>query len=441
MPSLLKSAANPDSATAASDIYTLGVLLHELITLRRPQGPLNLALLGPKLGEVVRRCLESDPGQRYHRGVDLKLALRNAFALGQGESTQPVTDLHRRPPTQRSTTPPPISTTPPPADPQPRTDATPSGPIKAVSSVPPWHAPSGLHATPSQQLRIEELLSHPDDDPRECWLVRKGNLDFGPFAIADLRRRLLKEELAPDDTIIEQGTGKFQTIRQHPLTRDFVIKLEAHQATVAERQQIAAERRRRTAIIVGGVVVLGIVVIGAVVGLVFHFTRSPAQAQLAAGVPKQKAAEIGLSGIEFTMKADSPEQARQRLRSNRRRGRNGSRRRNSDLHSPTRLGDASQGGGDELLSRDAIQQVMQLHMRPLARCILEETRRTPNMSNVSIDFAVRGNGRVSAVEVNGKTSGRLHSCIDDRMRTIQFPEFDGSVTRASFGVDLRRKRH
>jgi hypothetical protein len=53
---------------------------------------------------------------------------------------------------------------------------------------------------------------------------------------------------------------------------------------------------------------------------------------------------------------------------------------------------------------------------------------------MSLDFVVRGNGKVSAVKVNGQ-KGAFASCILSRMPT--FPKFNGSKTIASWSMSMR----
>ena len=77
-------------------------------------------------------------------------------------------------------------------------------------------------------------------------------------------------------------------------------------------------------------------------------------------------------------------------------------------------------------------------MRPLAKCVIGELRLNPEMGAIAIDFGIKGSGRVSEVRVNDRTEGQLYQCVSERMRMIQFPEFDGAVTWASFEIKVRR---
>jgi hypothetical protein len=55
---------------------------------------------------------------------------------------------------------------------------------------------------------------------------------------------------------------------------------------------------------------------------------------------------------------------------------------------------------------------------------------------MSVDFVIRGTGKVSAVKVNGQKSGSFAQCVLGRMPT--FPKFNGSKTIASWSMSVRR---
>jgi eukaryotic-like serine/threonine-protein kinase len=71
-PELLEGGA----VTAAADVWSLGAVLHELLT-GRPIGEGETGA-GGGLGDACRRCLRRDPAERYRTAVELAADLRRA---------------------------------------------------------------------------------------------------------------------------------------------------------------------------------------------------------------------------------------------------------------------------------------------------------------------------------------------------------------------------
>lgn len=71
--------AHGEPARPASDQYSFGVILHEMLTGQRPGAAAEwpgVETMAPALGDVVRRCLAAAPADRYATTADLVAALR-----------------------------------------------------------------------------------------------------------------------------------------------------------------------------------------------------------------------------------------------------------------------------------------------------------------------------------------------------------------------------
>ena len=110
-----------------------------------------------------------------------------------------------------------------------------------------------------------------------------------------------------------------------------------------------------------------------------------------------------------------------------------------EFNNDTNMGDVTKtGGGDvETLADGVIQRVMMGNYRSLVPCLMQEKHKNAGLSDMSIDFVVRGSGKVSAVKVNGQRGGSFPSCVLGRMQSFNFPHFNGTKTIASWSMSLR----
>jgi serine/threonine-protein kinase len=442
-------AADPLAATAAADIYSLGVVLYELLTGQVVQQPGALmpasqliAGLPPDVDEVLARCLEHDPRARYGDAQQLKAAfyasVQSASDQADVEGVVDPASLEAAAPARR------------PSASKPGTRSTQG---TGTAAVPP--NPSANHPQPAQprgakplqpiptpapaarQLSVEEHIARARGDSAEKWLVHKDRLDFGPFALAELMLNMSKGQFGPDDIVLDQESGERTRIRTHPQLRDFCVVLEKHleadRMVRAEQSQQQRDKRRRTILVVTITSCLMVLGAGGAV-TVYYLRKDPETREKIVYREKQSDLDKLLKNIDVNWRKEPEDQAaRRRKYGVKRRGKTGPAS-NDDV---TYLGDATKEGGDALLTPAAVQRVMQSNFNRLIPCVYEELRRTPSMRQVNIDFGVRGTGVVSSVNVNGQAGGPLVSCILTKMQRIQFPKFDGTLTRASFSMSLK----
>jgi serine/threonine-protein kinase len=441
-----ETADDPRYASPASDIYSLGMVLHELVTGRLPGSdrlPPSQLIVGlpADVDEVLARCLAADPGQRFGDPQQLKAAFYAAVQGAQdradveGTMSASVAVVARPPtpprPPQGPLTPQFTGPLLPSALPAPGLGAQPFPAASPSVTSPPVVAPP--------QLTVAQHIERARGESGERWLVQKDRLDFGPFVLADLMQQMGKGQFSGDDTVLDQETGERARIRTHPLFRDFCVALDRHleaeRVVKAEAAQHQSDRRRRTMLILigaGAFIVLGVG--GAITA--YYLAKKPETRERI--VFREKAGDLEnlMKGIDITWKAEPPDQAarRKKIRARRPKGKGVAGSGSDDVQY---LGDATKEGGDGLLSESVVQRVMQTNFRKLVPCVYEELRRNPGMRQINIDFGVRGSGMVSSATVNGQAGGPFVGCILAKMQHIAFPKFDGTLTRASFSMTLK----
>ncbi len=267
------------------------------------------------------------------------------------------------------------------------------------------------------------------EDSRERWLLQKDRLDYGPYRLAEVKEQIAQGKILGDHLLIDTENGERRAVKDHPLLASLVRQAELNLAEHRRAEEDAAERRRsrrRLGTLLS--VIAAVLTLGGVGVMVIVSRQKPPETRV---VYKERDSEDLLKGIEITMKIDPAPPRPKRPRPVKRAVAPGD---NVDV---TNLGDASEEGGDEVLSQSVVQQVMATHFGVLKGCVLEERRRNPGLHTVDMDFVIRGTGQVSAVKVNGQSQGPAASCMLAKLQTLSFPRFNGARTNASFSMNLK----
>ena len=439
---------DPTAAPGPSaDLFAVGALLQELLTGDPPSiSNAQSAALPKDIFAIVSKCLNPDPQDRPADARALKeelLALVSTAPKGSA-ATGPTPPPSLPPPTPSGGMPvaprPPRLPTPVVGVPRvptpvlgvPRASSTMPRPLTPVAGIPllPKGPPTGRSAS-----FAVAAAGGPVDETVEKWLVHKDRLDFGPFSLSSVKQQILEGKFSAETIIVDQSTGHRKAIGDHPVLapvlREAAAEVEKRRREAADHAHKVAERRTRVlvAAVVSGVV---LVLVAAVLAVVQR--RKPTVLEKVVYREKEQNLEGLLKGIDIAWKTQEPAKKRARKAP----GAPGAPGEAPDeFDAPMELGDASQGGGDEQLSPDQIQKVMRQNFGRLTPCVLEEKRRDASLSEVQIEFLVKGSGKVAAVRTNGQKAGPLADCMLAKMKAIDFPAFNGPQTRAGFSMSLR----
>ena len=439
--------------TLASDAYGLGVILFEVLTGRLPAPPLRIAGSGTDapagIDGLIAKALARDPNARFHSPMELRQALAN-LQSGATSSISGVAPMPAAAPAPRQAEHRPAAA----FTAQPQRQSPPQA--QPVPEPPPAraHAPQGsLHAQPPQvqpppqqeaapaangggrttfgrqSFNMAEVAGGAVDDAQERWLIQKDRLDFGPFSLAQIRAQIQRGEIVGDHMIVDSDTGARKKVKDFPALRDFARhserQIEQNRRAHAEIRHEKSEKAKSAFTMM----LVSILVLAIGGGITFYvLTRKAADKTELAERTEDAEIDAFLKDVKVSFQKASTVK-----RGSGSHHGGGSTAGDGDFSNDANFGDASKhgSGGDETLDDQIIEEVMSKHYRGLIPCLMHSG--APEMS---VDFVIRGTGKVSAVKVNGQKTGSFAQCVLGRMP--MFPKFNGSKTIASWSMSVRR---
>jgi serine/threonine protein kinase len=450
--------------TLGSDAYALGVILFEVLTGRLPSPPLRIAGSGTDapaaIDGLIAKALARDPGARFHSPMELRQALAN-LQSGSTSSVSAVAPLpaaapapapaarpaeqrqaaafaaqpNRQSPPQQQQVQSPTQAKAPAAQQGQLHAQLPQAPAPQQQDAGAASSTSNGGVRSSRPFNIAEVAGGAIDDAQERWLIQKDRLDFGPFSLAQIRAQIQRGEIVGEHMIVDSDTGSRKKVKDFAPLRDFARhserQIEQNRRAHAEIRHEKSEKAKSAfTMFIVSIAVLGI--LGG--GGWYVLTRKAADKTTLAERSEEAEIDAFLKSVKLNFQKASTVKRGSSGGSHRS---GGSTAGDGDFSNDANFGDASKhgSGGDETLDDQIIEETMMKHYRGLVPCLMQERHKNPGVSEMSVDFVVRGTGKVSAVKVNGQKGGSFASCVLGRMPT--FPKYNGNKTIASWSMSMR----
>jgi hypothetical protein len=423
--------------TPASDIYAVGALLYELVSLRPVDPAVRLSSLVPGAGAALDVLIDDCLAPRPHERLDNLLALRAGLAaivgpmaevLREGEDI-PV-EFSERPGAMEGYTIPPGEFNFDDDGGAPGVVARGEGlsahrgahPIAPAVSVPP--AADG---------DLGSLLKAATRNDSDRWMYSHEGLDHGPLTARDLIAAIVRNEVMPTDAVTNMDTGDKRPLVEWPQYREFAEtasdKRRVELRKEATKEAIADAGVARTSkLLIAGAAVLAF----ALVGVVYYKTLGP-------GARRQRSAaeiddlvqrgELRVQTQTITLLPPPPPSERRHGGGGGGGGHGGFTSYEAAMSAPIDFNFGGSGPGGGTLSDSEITRPLMSNLSRFASCLDGSAR------NVTLRLAIGGTGRAIGVTVTAGSAG-LKGCVAGVVRSLSWRAFGGPRIGLSWGFGV-----
>jgi hypothetical protein len=431
--------------TPASDIYAVGALLYELLSLRPVDPAVRLSTLVPGAGASLDVLLDECLAAQPHERLDNLLALRAGLSSLIGPMADVLRDdgdipveFSERPPTMAGYTIPPSE-----FNTEARPVTLPPGVLVESNTIAPGHGPTaqrGAHAIapspvvstpPGPDADLGTLLKVATKNDSDRWMFSHDGLDHGPLTARDLIAAIVRNEVMPDDPVTNMDTGDKRPLIEWPQYREFAEtaadKRRVDARKVATQEAIADAGVARTSkLLIAGAAVVAL----ALIGVVYYKTLGP-------GARRQRTAaeiddlvqrgELRVQTQSIVLLPPPPPSERRHTGSS---GHGGFTSYEAAMSAPVdySFGSGGSAGGGTLSDAEITRPLMS-NLSRFASCLDGSAR------NVTLRLAIGGNGRAIGVTVVNGSPG-LKNCVTGVVRSLSWRAFGGPRIGLSWGFGV-----